>query len=285
MPEETSAPRSVTIDLDSTIVAAQKGIRRAYVFMGLGVNAAADPNLNNVHLADNPQIFIVPQEVPPEIMSSYKESFAQWIISNGLREIIESFGLTLNSIYRACLLIDAKGQADVEGRNRDRAVKFEQLGEKRKLENLADEFGITSELADYIQLLNAARNCLTHRWGVVSQADCNEPGEFVLRWRRLEYIAQTEGGHEIVLPARIDEPIHFDEPATIGIRWVDANRSFVIVSVLRLEPQELLDICLMMLMATDELRRSLLSFVESRGIQVNVRDQPAPAEAAKPMET
>ena len=256
------------------------GIRRAYVFMGLGINAASDPNLNNVHLADNPQIFMVPQEVSPEIMSGYKENFAQWIISNGLREIIESFGLSLNNIYTACLLIDTRGQADVEDSNRDRAIKFEQLGAKRKLENLAKEFGVTSALAEHIQSLNAARNCLTHRWGIVREADCNQPGEFVLYWRRTELIAQTEGGDEIILPARIDEPIHFDEPATIGIRWVDTNRSFNIGSVLQLEPQELQEICLMMFMATDELRRSLLSFAESRGIPCNVKDTSPSAESS-----
>lgn len=272
MSGEAVTPQTVNIDIAEIAQIALKGIRRAYVFMGLGLDAASDSSVTNVHLGQGTRVQIVPQEISGNVLANYKASFAGWITANGLREIVESFGLFLNRVYFACLLISTSGMADKEGDNRKRAKSFEWLGEHKKLNRLSKEFGVTSALATHIQSLNTVRNCLTHRWGIVHETDCNEPGKLVVSWARHEIVAQPESGEEIVFPPNFEEPIELKGPATIGIRFVEARKEFPVKSPVALEPGDLEEICVMMIWATDEIRRSLVEFAQKCEIPIRARE-------------
>ena len=272
MSGEAATPQTAHIDIDKIAQIALTGIRRAYVFMGLGLDAASDPRVTNVHLGQGTRIQIVPQEISGDVLADYKANFAGWITANGLREIVESFGLYLNRVYFACLHISTSGMAGKEDNNRKRFMRFEWFGEQKKLNRLSKEFGIASPLATHIQSLNTVRNCLTHRWGIVHETDCNEPGKLVISWKRPEIVAQPESGEEIIFPPNIEEPIKFKGPGTIGVRFVEARKEFPVKSLVSLEPGDLEEICVMMVRATDEIRRSLIELTQKFKIPMRARE-------------
>ncbi len=64
------ATRQMSIKFDQIDQAAMIGIRRAAVFLGLGVNAANDPFLKNYRLTHETSVEILPNPISPEMPHS-----------------------------------------------------------------------------------------------------------------------------------------------------------------------------------------------------------------------
>jgi len=95
----------LTIDFDKLKDIALRGIRRTSIFLALGVNAARDERLKKYHLTDLSMFRFVPDNVDTQTLRHFKSAFEQWIISNGLRELVESFATFMDGVYRICLII------------------------------------------------------------------------------------------------------------------------------------------------------------------------------------
>jgi hypothetical protein len=94
------------IDFGKILEVALKGVRRATVFLGLGVNAALDSNFSKYQLTDIAQIQLLPEHVDAKTLSHFKEEFKTWVVGNGLRELVETFSVFLEQLHEACFLID-----------------------------------------------------------------------------------------------------------------------------------------------------------------------------------
>ena len=90
------------IDFGKILEVALKGVGRATVFLGFGVNAALDTNFNKYQLTDIAQIQLLPQEVDVQALSHFKDEFKTWLVGNGLRELIETFSVFLERLHEAC---------------------------------------------------------------------------------------------------------------------------------------------------------------------------------------
>jgi hypothetical protein len=80
----------IEINLDKILDVAIRGVRRAAIFMGLGVNAASDTEFTDYQLTHLTKIKIVP-DVAPEVVTHFKDEFKIWIEANGFRELVEAF--------------------------------------------------------------------------------------------------------------------------------------------------------------------------------------------------
>lgn len=98
-------PKLINIDLDQIKKIAKKGVRRSALFMGLGLNAAYDENFQKYELTDITQIQIIRPNADSQTLKHYKEEFSLWIISCGLRELIETFAVFLDEINNSCILM------------------------------------------------------------------------------------------------------------------------------------------------------------------------------------
>ena len=58
-------------------------------------------------LTDISPIHLVPSNVPEETIAHFKTEFGRWVITNGLRELIETFALFLDRTHNACLFMAA----------------------------------------------------------------------------------------------------------------------------------------------------------------------------------
>jgi len=259
---------SVTINYDLVLDTALKGVRRAAVFMGLGLNAALDPNYRSYELIDIAALQLVPANADESTITHYKENFALWITANGLRELIEAFSIFLDQVYDTSQLIAVhKGQ-----RSSDDATKsykrFTEKGVRDKLQILGTDSGIVASHADYIGTIYLARNCLTHRLGRVDTRDCNEGSELVVKWIGLDFLITTKSGETAVMELPLKEPLLLEEEATISVRSTVHEQKYGAGTVIHLPPKHLAEICMFIAEEAKSVIRSALEYARRLGVEI-----------------
>ncbi|MDP2744700.1 MAG: hypothetical protein Q8P00_06525 [Dehalococcoidia bacterium] len=89
----------VNINLPAIKNIAVKGIRRTAVFMGLGINAANNPDFRQYELAKITSLEFIEPISDEKTLTNFKTEFGRWVIGNGLRELIETFCVFLDEIH------------------------------------------------------------------------------------------------------------------------------------------------------------------------------------------
>jgi hypothetical protein len=257
----------ITIDLDRIKEIALKGIRRATVFLGLGVNAARDNTLTKYDLPEN-QIKFILKKVTPEDISGFKQNFEKWIIWNSLRELIESFGIFLDAIHQSCLLFATnKGRVTPENANMW-GPAFERKGVEEKLKTLRTRFKIATNNEKYFVTISQARNCITHRQGRIGKEDLKGSDSFRPSWRAFEIIVQTPDGAEISLKAPLPESgLYLKEGGSVALKVLERLRDYKLGEVIEFTPVDINDICFLVYQSTGELIASILNYAKELGIE------------------
>ncbi|MCD2185233.1 hypothetical protein [Rhizobium sp. GN54] len=186
-----------TINFDQIVEVLDSGIRRADIFMGIGLNAAANnPPISHVLSQAGPGIKLVKDELSEEEKVHVSHEFAKWIRANGFRELTETFSIFLLRIYDVIYhvhLIYGDGTKIMP------VARFERLGIADQIDQLQKFIPIPGERIEILKSLNQARNCYAHRRGVVGANDIEEAsGSFDLKWLRLTYELEEPDG--TVLP-------------------------------------------------------------------------------------
>ena len=189
--------QSFHIDLIKLRELADIGVRRAVLFMGLGLNAANRADFNDYELNKLPRvegqtelpITFFPSDLPQDRVDVFKSEFATWITGAGLRELIEHFSTLLDNIHFYSLVIKQSNGTLGELNPQKLQNKFENRGFTEKSKLLKDTSGIEIPHADYIDPLYTARNCLAHAQGIVRKKHCTIDSSLVLRWLAFETIA------------------------------------------------------------------------------------------------
>jgi hypothetical protein len=257
---DTEEKLVINVDLDKICEPASKAIRRAYVFSGFAINAATRSDFNTYHLPGKMQFRFVPDSPTPEMTEEYKAEFMAWAIGNALREVIEGFGVFLDRICSACVeLSRTSGQTDLASFYQC----FEQKGVSRKLRDLATQFGIVLNLADGFDSLTAARNCLSHRRGVIEARDCNENGKLVIRFWEPAVIIQQPDGSEISADKAIREATVLEEGGVAAMRIQETAKEFPVGAVIRLAPEDVKNILWTMWVATFNLRTAFVNYLKA----------------------
>ena len=186
-----------TINLDAISETARKGVIRTVVFLGLGVNAANDPHFNGYELnrfqgsrPTNVGYKFLPSKVTQKTLSEFKKEFGNWVVANGLRELVETFAVFLDQIQNACLTMALNRRKLTTKEAVAFAKQFPYKGIKEKLSLLNKRFNIRPEHPDYIISINQIRHCLTHRLGRVGPEDCKTDNKLTVRWLGLDFFAE-----------------------------------------------------------------------------------------------
>lgn len=264
-----SEMKQLTIDFDRVMDIALRGIRRTSVFMGLGVNAARDDRLKEYHLPDLMMFRVMPDSVDDQTLAGFKSTFHQWIISNGLRELIETFATFLDQVYKICLLIaESKGKVSDKERiacGRD----FEKKGVEDKLNSLRGKFSIFTIREKYFSSINKARNCITHRQGKVGPKDLKDQNTFRLVWLGMELYAETTSGkrHSLMPPFPKDNVI-LESGDRVMVSVVDRVKEYKLGETVTFSPNDIGEICLLFHLATDDITKSALEYAKNMGIEI-----------------
>ena len=279
----------VNIDLPKLADIAHVGVRRAALFMGLGLNAINQPGFRDYQLHKLPlqagqrslPVDFFPPDLPDERVATFKQVYSVWIAGCGLRELLEHYALYLDHIHKYGLVVQQAtgklGQRDPEKEQRS----FNRNGSlAEKLRLLKERFGIEVDAADSITQLYSARNCLTHDLGIVAPTRCDAEGIFVVSWTAFDMVAiGHETGTEAPLADLIVSGGATTEETTVAMRRVLRRRELKAGDKLRFSQQDLWEQCFFFnAIAIPKMMTSFLAFLTDHSI--GRADGAAPAPTA-----
>jgi len=266
------------LELTLPLGALQRDIQRAVDLVGFGLQAAEHATISDLSI---PNAFghVIAAEDRVLSIDEARVLFRSWVLANGLRECVEAVGPALEWARRFCVLWTRQGsvhpteggkfqlRAQFTGEEWNAQIvrgskKFDRLPLPEKLDHLQSMYACTPpELSAHVVSLNATRNCLSHRAGIVSAADLKEPGDpgLVMRWRRLHLTTGNEAEERILhAGARVEA----GELLTVG--FVDAERTTALGERITLSPQDFVDVALTFLLFAIQLQASVESVQNRR---------------------
>ncbi|WP_321337163.1 hypothetical protein [Breoghania sp.] len=235
--------QTVTYNLDHVIEILRNGVRRADVFMGIGLNAAeADPAVSHVLSPDNlHHIKLVKTDLSPEEKAHVATEFGKWVRANGLRELIETVSLFLDNLYQPLFAMN-RGM-DKDGRVLQRPDRLERLGIFDKIDAMSSVLPVSEEDKRMISSMNRMRNCYAHRRGVVGARDLDENADAItVRWNAFEMQLEEPDGN-VIPEAELYGKV-LEQGGLVQLKVVARTRSFNEGSELVLDKQDLKEICL-----------------------------------------
>lgn len=262
----------MNIDLDRLLDIAQRGVRRASAFLAIGVNSARDPRIKEYRFPTEVPVQILPDGLDNKAVGHLKIEFEKWVILSGLRDLIEAFAVYLDGVHKVGLLIsvNAGSLKPEEASNFERA--FERKGIEGKLKTLKHRFGIETPKGKYLVSISKARNCLTHRRGIVAPLDTDSSGVLRVLWWALDLFAETPEGREIsLMPPLPEGGVLLDKGGQVKVRFTDREREFHLGEVLELSTRDLAEICFLVSLAAREVMSTVVSFTRSHGVDVKER--------------
>lgn len=247
---------------------ADRGVRRAAAFVGLGVNAARDSQFKKYQLSEYATFRVMPDNLNDKSIAHIKEEFEKWVILNGVRELVESFGLFLDKMHSACLLMSThKKQMSSEDAEKF-GPSFEWKGVEDKLSTLRNRFRISSDKEKYFGSINQARNCITHRKGRVGPEDLKGDQFFRLTWWGFDIFAETKNGERhSLMPPLPKEGLLLKDGGHIMFQVKDRIIEYKPGDIVNLSPNELGEICLLVQLTTDDIVKSAYDFAKRIGIE------------------
>jgi len=255
---------NITINYNNILNTAEKGVQRAAIFLGLGINASRNPDVTH-GLQEHTLLQFTPDGLDANVVGSYKEEFTKWIIRNGLRELQETFNIFLDQIYEATLKISVSiGNID-QTEKRDLISEFREAAFKDKFHKLIKNFDIKCDNPDYLYTINSARNALTHNLGQVRAKDCNSNKCLNVKWLGLDLVA-IEGNKTTNLGRKISKPFLFKEDGYIGIKPSVRQKRFKVGEYVDFSAEELTEICLTFKNQAYSINNSAIEYAKSMGI-------------------
>lgn len=235
----------IHIDLSAIEGKLGTGIRRVAAFMAIGLNASRTVTASALVLDHTETSFrFFSPEPDVGVLEEAGREFRMWIQANGLRELCSFLEQYLSDIYLAAAWIklsDAGKVASgamVPGLPKD----FVRKGLGTKLGLLKRDFGITAPHGDILSTFWDARNCLTHRLGVVGEIDLTAGDALVVKWIGLENWLCLEGKEPQLLPLDLGEGVHTGAGGTLEVRTVAREKAFRLGERVYLDAHELSEI-------------------------------------------
>jgi len=259
---------NITIDFEQMKDIAFRGVRRTAAFMGLGINAARDNQFTKYQLSNISMIQVIPDQLDDKSIAHIKEEFEKWVILNGLRELVESFGLFLDKVHTACLLM-ASHKMQISGDDAEKfGPAFERKGVEDKLGTLKIRFGVSSDKAKYFSGINQARNCITHRRGIVGSEDLRGEETFRLIWWGFDIYAETPSGekHSLKPPMPV-EGLVLKSGAKVMFQIKDRIIEYKTGDIVNLSPNDLGEICYLVQLTTDDIVGTAQAYAKNIGIE------------------
>lgn len=253
------------IDFSKVQEKALKGIRRSYVFMGLGINSAEDDRLINYQLTPITNLQLLKNDLGDDVVSGFKENYSEWVINNSFRDALESFHIFVEELY-LCLIIIKKKATDL-GKVKQSVKSFEKLPFPKKMEELKRCFSVSPEFIEHIKSINKARNCLSHRGWVVSKKDFNNVPKtaLVVGWRGMNMVLTDQDGERECHMSELVGLVTQHE-TQVGLKFVSREKTFSSCEVLCFEPKELAEILWYWTMEINKMVQCSIEYAKQSGI-------------------
>jgi hypothetical protein len=161
----------------------------------------AHAEILNVPVAENAR-------VPFDELGPHHE---RWCTLHCLRDAVDIVSSFLEDVRFSCASIKAASAGTTFGADsrtlRAESRAFQSEGLPRRIQVLQETYGIRSDFGPHVISMNAARNCLVHRLGVVSMADVknNPDGVLQLQWASISVVVTDPAGVKscLLLPQQL----------------------------------------------------------------------------------
>lgn len=200
------------------------------------------------------------------------------ILAGGLRDCVDSLGVALVWAYRECVLWAQPGRitqrddgtlslaASITGKTWNReiikgAVKFDRLVLPDKIVRLRTLGLPPPAFTEQILSLNAARNCLTHRQGIVGPQDLrarDDPG-LTVTWVTLEFVASGDAGTR-----RGGVGLHVNAGELLSAEAVPRSRTFAFGLAVSLSEADFVEIAQTFVFYAQQIGAGILALQQER---------------------
>ena len=250
----------------------QPALQRAVDLVTFGLEASRSAKLPPTLMPDS-WLRVQPAANLAYDLETLRIEFPLWILGAALRDCIESISVPLSTARDLCALGSFVKQGVTKGedlndflqRQGAEVEKFNRLGLPDKVDFLRRQYGpqIVPDEIEWISTINAARNCLVHRRGVVAPHDTNYQDVLLVRWTRP--MVRIHGAREV----RLVVPV---APVTPGDRaeviWTEAEKVFKIGDSIQFSAQEFSEICGTLLQFGFKFRDRVVDFLKLCGVKL-----------------
>ena len=266
-----SEGQTITFNLDHVIEILRNGVRRADVFMGIGLNAAeAEPAVSHVLSPDSPHhISLVKTDLTAEEKSHVASEFGKWVRANGLRELTETMSLFLDKLYLP--LFAMHRGLDKSGKKLTRPGKLERMGIIDKIGAMSSVLPVCNEDQRMLGGMNRMRNCYAHRRGVVGKFDLDDNvAAMTVRWNAFELQVEEPDGN--IIPEDELYGYVFEQGGMVQLKIIERTRAFKEGDELVLNKRDLKEICLSTLTIGSRMLKTTMEQAREFGILKEVVD-------------
>lgn len=269
---------TVKMNVEDVIkVAAQSGearIRRAAMLMAYGWNCSHQADEVDFRLEGFVQFIKPPNDFTSEQMEMFRSDFRAWTIGNGLMELVTALEGVLDFLHMVLIRSEFKLKNKRSKEAEKACRKFEQQGLALKFAQLERRFHIHTGFGTHFETLTAARNCLTHRHGIVAEKDCNDDGTLDLTWLGANTSITEPNGREHSLSLEKTDPLDTSKfegegNAILNIEWVDRSMKFSLGERIDMSPRELQEICQFSILTCLKLSQHSINWLLDQGVEVN----------------
>jgi len=199
-----------------------------------------------------------------------RDDCRSWLAGVGLCEAFESFGILCEDAWRMLALAN-QGQVRLEklvhveevtlrdiadATIADKCKAFDRFGIIKKLDELENGYDVKPAWRTELETLNAARNCLTHRSGIVEEDDVNDTAGQCLgvRYRAAVLVLTEPDGKKTVLRKRKV----VKKGGRVSINFTDPReKTFQIGEQILFDPQEFMDLLHTLRFAGEEILKGI----------------------------
>ena len=193
----------------------------------------------------------------------------RWALGNGLRDCAEALHIFLDEGRKVCAFFSLGPTGMIRGEDWNRAIVedarlFHQFGLPKKLSWLRDTYDslLASESSSSLLTVNAGRNCLVHRQGIVQEIDKNSDDGLTVRWTNLELeVAGNEGQR----PLLVGDTVQAGE--RVSVAQNSTSKTFAIGYRISFSTQEFSGLCWNFFVFGSQLVAAIKKYGRSRGFK------------------
>jgi len=246
------------LELPPAVSFLQAALQRSIDLVAYGLQAAETSAVTELSIPGNFLQLSPAQNLALEPKTARQE-FRSWVLANGFRDMVDSLGQSLEYVRQICFFWSRPGKVALTNDDRllfepkftpeewhtkivQKTSLFDRLTLLGKFKHLENTYRLDLPASkDAILSLIAARNCLTHRRGIVGLADLRNPSEkgLTIQILKIEFMACGPMGDRKVE----NQPIVLNAGETFAYRVAASERHFPLGERITFSSAEYIDAC------------------------------------------
>lgn len=268
---------SISINLAGLTDRIQRYLRASMSLVAIGLNAEKSITTNDLQLPDVTTHHQFDSSNPWTIEQA-TAAWRHWVLRNGFRDVAEAISGLLEEVQEVLShwqLMKLQQEHVLCGEDWNEIVvnrgsKFHRLGLPDKIEFLKKEYGLNLDetLVQQVLSINAARNCLVHRGGIVSTQDARDGDQLKIEWSALLILIMENG-----VEKEIEPPYLVKAGSQLGIATRHRTKSIAVGQSITVTAKEFSQICWTLFLFAMAWAQALEAHGKAQGIQFKSRGE------------